>query len=161
MGDGVFHGDAVVAPAALAVAGLLGELIEQGVGAVVGGPDAEVEAPGAAALGGFPEFFGVLMLGKFIEADVAPEDGHGVRVAAEGEDAGAVLEFDVIEFDFLGEFLAQEFDAFGAFGEGGEMSAQGVQILRGEPVGGDIGDGTAGGAGQFLGLGFRFGQCGF
>ena len=93
----------------------------------------------------------------------------------EGVAVFLLLEFDALAFQFqpgggmtgaleggdVANGLAQEFDAFGAFGEGGEMEAQGVQVLRGEPVGGNIGDGTAGGAGQFLGLGFHFGQQGF
>ena len=69
----------------------------------MGGPDGEVVGPGDAALGGFPEEFGVGMFGEFVEADVAAVDGHGLRVGGEGDDAGAVVEFDDADFDFFGE----------------------------------------------------------
>src|SRR4051794_37405285 len=52
-------------------AGFLGEFVEECVFAVVRGPDGEVVAEGDAALGGFPEQFGIGMLREFIEADVA------------------------------------------------------------------------------------------
>src|SRR5580765_8533738 len=111
-------------------AGLLGELIEEGVFAVVGGPNGEVEAPGDAALGGFLEKLGVGMLGEFVEADVATVHGHGLRVGGEGDDAGAVIEFDDADFDFFGESAgtaaiveAGDFDGFFAVGKdsGGEV----------------------------------------
>ena len=84
-------------------AGLLGELVEEGVFAVVGGPDGEVVVPGDAGLGGFPEEAGVGVFGEFVEADIAAVDGHGVGVGGEGDDAGAVVEFDEADFDFVGE----------------------------------------------------------
>lgn len=84
-------------------AGLLGELVEEGILAVVGGPNGEVAIPGDAALGGFPELLGIGMFGELIEADIAAMDSHGVRVGGEGDDAGAVLEFDVTDFNFFGE----------------------------------------------------------
>src|ERR1051326_8120231 len=57
-------------------AGLLGELVEEGVLAVVGGPDGKVAGPGDAGLGGLPEELGVWMLGEFVEANVAAVNGH-------------------------------------------------------------------------------------
>jgi len=84
-------------------AGLLGELIEEGVFAVVRGPDGEVVIPGDAGLGGLPEEFGVGMLGEFVESDIAAVDGHGVGVGGKGDDTGAVVEFDVADFNFFGE----------------------------------------------------------
>ena len=84
-------------------AGFLGELVEEGVFAVVGGPDGEVEAPGDAALGGFPEEFGVGVFGELVEADVAAVNGHGLWVGGEGDDAGAVVELDDADFDIVGE----------------------------------------------------------
>jgi len=82
---------------------LLRELVKEGVFAIVGGPDGEVAGPGDAGLGGLPEEFGVGMFGKFVEADIAAVNGHGVGVGGEGDDARAVLEFDVADFDFFGE----------------------------------------------------------
>jgi len=82
---------------------LLGELIEEGVVAFVGGPDGHVVAPGDAALGGFPEEARVGVFGKFVEADVAAVNGHGLRVGGEGDDARAVIEFDDANFDVFGE----------------------------------------------------------
>ena len=84
-------------------AGLLAEFVEEGVLAVVGGPDVEVVGPGDAALGSLPEELGVGVLGKFVEADIAAVNSHGVRVGGEGDDAGAVVEFDVPDFHFFGE----------------------------------------------------------
>ena len=82
---------------------MLGELIEEGVFAVVRGPDCEVAGPGDAGLGGLPEKFGVWMFGEFVETNIAAVNGHGVRVRRESNDAGAVLEFDVADLDFFGE----------------------------------------------------------
>ena len=80
---------------------MLGELVEEGVFAVVGGPDGEVETPGDAALGGFPEEFGVGMFGEFVKADIAAINGHGLRIGGEGDDARAIIEFDDADFDLL------------------------------------------------------------
>ena len=71
--------------------------------AVVRRPDGEVAAPGDAALGSFPKQLRVGMLGKFIQANVAPINGHGLRMGGESEDAGLIVEFDVADFDFVGE----------------------------------------------------------
>src|SRR2546423_13506701 len=84
-------------------AGLLGELVEEGVVAFVGGPDGEVAGPGDASLGGLPELFGVRVLGEFVEADVAAIDRHGLRMRRKSDDAGAVVEFDVADSNFLSE----------------------------------------------------------
>ena len=107
-------------------AGLLGELVEEGVVAFVGGPDGEVVGPGDAALGGLPEELGVGVFGKFVEADVAAVNGHGLGMSGEGDDAGAVVEFDVADFDFFGEgggsafgVEAVEFEVILAVGENG------------------------------------------
>ena len=83
--------------------GLLGELVEEGVFAVVGGPDGQIVGPGDAALGGLPEEFGIGVFGEFVEADVAAINSHGVWIGGEGDDARAVVEFDVADFDFFGE----------------------------------------------------------
>ena len=61
-------------------AGFLGEFVEEGVFAVVGGPDGGIEIPGSAAHGGFPKEPGVGVLGEFVEADIAAVNGHGLRV---------------------------------------------------------------------------------
>ena len=50
---------------------MLDEFVEEGVFAVVRGPDGEIAGPGDAGLGGLPEEIGVGVLGKFIEADDA------------------------------------------------------------------------------------------
>ncbi len=84
-------------------ASLVGELVEEGVFAFVGGPDGQVVVPGNAGLGGLPEEFSVWVFGKFVEADVAAVNGHGIGVGGEGDDAGAVIEFDVADLDFFGE----------------------------------------------------------
>jgi hypothetical protein len=84
-------------------AGLLDELVEEGVFAVVGGPDGEVVIPSDTGLGGFPQQAGVGVFGKFVEADVTGVNGHGARVGGEGDNAGAVVEFDEADFDFVGE----------------------------------------------------------
>jgi hypothetical protein len=81
----------------------LGELIEEGVVAFVGGPDGHVVTPGDAGLSGLPEEFSVGMFGEFIEADVAAVNGHGLRMSGKGNDARAVVKFDVADFDFFGE----------------------------------------------------------
>ena len=91
----------------------MGELIEEGIFAVVRGPDGHVVVPGDAGLGGLPEEFGVWMFGEFVEADVAAVNGHGVGVGGEGDDAGAVVEFDITDFDFFGE---GSWSAFGVEG---------------------------------------------
>src|SRR5882724_1921343 len=64
-------------------AGSLSEFVEEGILAVVGGPDGEVAAPGDAALGGFPEQARVLVFGEFVEANVAAVNGHGLRMSGE------------------------------------------------------------------------------
>ena len=84
-------------------AGFAGELVEEGIFAVVSGPDGDVEAPGGAALGGFPEAMGVGMFGKLVEADVTAEDGHGLWMSGKGEDSRLVVELDVADFDFFSE----------------------------------------------------------
>ena len=84
-------------------AGLLDELVEEGVFAVVGRPDSHVGSPGDAALGGFPEKPGIGMFGEFIEANIAAIDGHGLRMRRESANGGAVVEFDVAHFQFVGE----------------------------------------------------------
>ena len=89
---------------------MLGELVEEGVFAVVGGPDGKIVAQGDAALGGLPEEPGVGMFGKFVQADVAAVNGHGLGVGGEGDNAGAVIEFDVTDFDF---FSGRSGSAFG------------------------------------------------
>ena len=43
------------------------------------------------------------MFGEFVEADVAAVNGHGLGIGGEGDDAGAVVEFDEADFDFFGE----------------------------------------------------------
>jgi hypothetical protein len=102
--DGIGHRDAVVeVPGFGAGAGLLGELVEEGILAVVSGPDGEVATPGDTALGDFPKEFGVGMFGEFVESDIAAVNGHGMGIGGEGDDAGAVVEFDVADFDFFGE----------------------------------------------------------
>ncbi len=84
-------------------AGLLGEFVEEGVFSVVGEPDSEVAGPRDAGLGGLPEEFRIGVFGKFVEPDVAAIDRHGVGIGGESYDAGAVLEFDVADFDFYSE----------------------------------------------------------
>ena len=81
----------------------MAELVEEGVLAVVGGPDGHVVVPSDAALGGLPEEFGIGMFGKFVEADIAAVNGHGIRVGGESDNAGTVIKFDVADFDFFGE----------------------------------------------------------
>jgi len=83
--------------------GLFGEFGEEGVGAVVGGPDGEVVTESDAALGGFPEEFGVGMFGEFIDADVAAVNGHGLGMRRESENARAIVKLDDADFDFVGE----------------------------------------------------------
>ena len=100
-------------------AGFLGEFVEEGVFAVVGGPDGQVVVPGDARLGCFPEQPGVGVLGEFVQADIAAVDGHGLGVGGEGNDAGAVVEFDDADFD--------------VFGEGGGM-AEVVEAVEGEEL---------------------------
>ena len=79
------------------------EFVEEGVFAVVRGPDGEVAGPGDAGLSGLPEEIGVGMLREFVESDVAAIDGHGIRIGGEGDDAGAVLKSDVADLNFFGE----------------------------------------------------------
>src|SRR5262249_4039379 len=74
-----------------------------GIFAIVRGPDGEVAGPGDAALGSLPEEFGIGMFGKFVEADIAAVNGHGVGVGGEGDNAGAVVVFDVADFDLFSE----------------------------------------------------------
>ena len=82
---------------------MLGELVEEGVFAIVRGPDSEVAGPGDTGLGGLPEELCVRVFGKFVEPDIAAIDSHGVGIGGESDDAGAVLEFDVADFDLFGE----------------------------------------------------------
>ena len=88
----------------------MGELIEEGVFAVVGRPDRKIVAQGDAALSGFPKELCVGMFGEFVEADVAAINGHGVRAGGKGDDPGPVIEFDVADFDF---FSGRSGTAFG------------------------------------------------
>ncbi len=50
------------------------------------------------------------MFGEFVEADVAAINSHGVRIGGKGDDARAVVEFDVTDFDF---FSGRSGTAFG------------------------------------------------
>ena len=77
--------------------------MEEGVLAVVRRPDSEIAAPGDAALGGFPEQLRIRVLGEFIQANVAAINGHGLGMGGESEDAGSIVEFDVTDFNFVGE----------------------------------------------------------
>ena len=43
------------------------------------------------------------MESEFVEADVAAVSAQGMRVGAEGEDAGLVVEFDDADFEVFGE----------------------------------------------------------
>ena len=104
MGEGIWRsGFRLVTSAATSGTSLLGELVEEGVVAFMGRPDGEVVGPGDAALHGMPEEFGVSVFGEFVEADVAAVNGHGLRVGGEGNDARAIVEFDVADFDFFGD----------------------------------------------------------
>ncbi len=69
----------------------------------MGGPDSKVAGPGDAGLGGLPKEFRVGVFGKFVEPHVAAIDRHGVGIGGESDDAGAVLEFDVADFDLFSE----------------------------------------------------------
>ena len=76
-------------------------MVEEGVFAVVGGPDGDVAVPGDAALGNFPEELGIGVFGEFVEADVAPVNRHGLGIGGEGDDAGAGIEFNDADLDFF------------------------------------------------------------
>src|SRR5437588_9309379 len=65
--------------------GFAAEGVEEGVSAVVGGPDGEAEVPGDSARGRIPESLGVGMEGEFEEAHVGAVGAKGVRVGAEGK----------------------------------------------------------------------------
>ena len=69
----------------------------------MGGPDGQIEAPGDAARGGTPERFGINVEGKFIETDVAAVGAECVRIGTERENSGAVVEFDVADFEVFHE----------------------------------------------------------
>ena len=69
----------------------------------MGRPDAEVEAPSDAAGSGGPKSFGIVVKSEFVEADVTTEGAESMRVRAEGNDPGAIVEFDVADFEFFGE----------------------------------------------------------
>jgi hypothetical protein len=104
-------------------AGLAAELVEEGVFAVVGGPDGDVAVPVNATLGDFPELTGVGVFGEFVEAAV---DGHGLGVGGEGNNSGAGVEFYDTDFDFLSEgggasvlVETRDFAVFFAVGEDG------------------------------------------
>jgi len=114
-------------------------LEEQGVLAVVRGPDSYVVAEGGAALGGFPQQTGVGVFGEFVEADVAAVNGHGLGVGGEGDDAGAGVEFDDADFDFVGEAAgtaagveARDLDGLFAAGEDGFGEVKEVSELPDE-----------------------------
>jgi len=80
----------------------LGELVEKGVVAFVRGPNGEIVSPGDTALGSLPEEFCIWMFGEFVEADVAAVNGHGLWVSGESNNARAVIELYVTDFDFFG-----------------------------------------------------------
>ena len=84
-------------------AGFAGEFVEEGVFAVVRGPDGHVVAPGYAALGGFPEEPGIGVFSEFVEADVAGVNGHSTRVGGESNNTRAVIEFNKADLYFIGE----------------------------------------------------------
>jgi len=111
-------------------AGLLRELVEEGVVAVVGGPDGQVMTQGDAALGGFPKEFGAGMFCEFVEADITAINGHGLGVGGKSNDSRAVIKFDDADSDFLGEaggtaavIHARDFQEFFVAGKyvGGEV----------------------------------------
>jgi len=58
-------------------------------------------ALGDAALGSFPEQFGVGMFGEFVEANIAAVNGHGLGIGGESDDTGTVVELDDTDFDLL------------------------------------------------------------
>ena len=100
--DGIDDGDAVIeVPGRLAGASLLDKLVEEGVLAFMGGPDGHIVAPGHAALGGLPEELGVGMFGEFVDTDIAAVNRHGLGMSGESDDARAVVEFDIADFDFF------------------------------------------------------------
>ena len=82
---------------------MLSELVEERVFAVVGGPDGEIVIPSDASLGSLPEQLSVGMFGKFIETDIAAVNGHGVGIGRKSDDARAIIEFDIADFDFFCE----------------------------------------------------------
>ncbi len=127
--DGIHESGAVVeVPWSSASTGFAGELVKERVFAIMSGPDREVTAPGNATLSGFPEEPSIIMFGELVEPDVAAINGHGLRMGGEGDDAGAVVEFDDTHFNFIGKaagfalsieagdfkiFLPMRDDAFG------------------------------------------------
>ena len=84
-------------------AGFAGEFVEEGVLAVVSGPDGHIVAPGDTALGGFPEEPGIGVFSEFVEADVASMNGHGARVGGESDNTRAIVEFNKADLYFIGE----------------------------------------------------------
>jgi hypothetical protein len=43
------------------------------------------------------------MEGKFIEADITAISTNGIGIGGKGEDPGAIVEFDIADFEFFGE----------------------------------------------------------
>src|SRR3954470_13542586 len=86
------------------------------------------------------------MEGEFVEADIAAVRAEGVRIRTEGENAGAVVELYIADFDLLGEtgvfafFEDGDFEVLDAVGEDG----LGFVVEFAELVaGGDVLDGGA------------------
>ena len=84
-------------------AGFAGEFVEEGVFAVVRGPDCHIVAPGYTALGGFPEKPGIGVFSEFVEADVASMNGHSARVGGESNNTRAIVELNKADLYFISE----------------------------------------------------------
>jgi len=133
-----------MAPAADAASGFATESIKEGVAAVVRGPDAESETPGDATGSGSPKGFGVGMEGEFVETNVAAVGTERVRIGAEGDDARAIVEFDVADFYLFGEagvFAVFEDRSFPVFDAVGEDEAGVVEDFAKLVAGVDVFDG--------------------
>jgi hypothetical protein len=120
--DGFLEWEGVEAPAhGIAIVGdFADELIEEGVGAAVGGDDGEVAAPGGDGLGHAVEEALIFVQGEFVEFNVAAFAGEGIGVGREAVDAAAVGEFE----DVGGEVVAAIEDHFAEV-EGGQVDDAG------------------------------------
>jgi len=127
-----------------AAGGFAAEGVEEGIGAVVRGPDGEVETPGDAATGCSPEAFLIGVKGEFVEADIASVSAKSIGIRAKGEDARAVIELDIADLEILGKpgvfavFEHRHFPGIDAMGEDGFGVIEDFAELI---AGGDVFDG--------------------
>ena len=116
LSDGFLERDGVKAPAhrVAALGDVANEIVEDGLGAAMGGDDGECAAPLGEWLGDAIEHALVLVKGEFVEFDVAAFAGECVWIGGEAMNAAAVSELEDVGAEVARIADGHLVEAFGA-----------------------------------------------